>query len=189
MLIQLSGVPGSGKSTLARAIAAGGRSVVVDTDVIKSALLSVGIPVEDAGRATYAAALALAKDLLGQGQSIVLDSPCRYLDLLESGMRVAQAARVPYGFIELTTGDPSILLARLDRRTPKASQVVSSTAAAVGTQWEFGTAEATLTAWQHQLVRPERGLLVLDAALDTAHNLALVNAYLDERQGDSTLEA
>lgn len=181
MLIQLSGVPGSGKSTLARAIAVSRRSVVVDTDVIKSALLSEAIPFGEAGRATYAAALALAGDLLAQAHDVVLDSPCRYPELLESGMTAARTAGVPYGFIELTTDDLPLLLSRLDRRTPRRSQVASSTEPVVGTTWELGTAEATLTAWQHQLVRPERGALTLDAALDVTQHMALVTPYLDER--------
>ena len=78
MLLQLSGVPGTGKSTLARGLAAGLDLVVLDTDVVKSALLSTDVPFAVAGRATYAAVLALAGDLLAQGRSVVIDSPCRY---------------------------------------------------------------------------------------------------------------
>lgn len=141
MLVQLSGVPGCGKSTLARGIAGVTGFVVVDTDVLKSALLGTGVPPGVAGRATYAAALGLARDLLDQGRSVVLDSPCRYQDLLDSGLAIARDAGVRYGFVELWAEDVSILLARLEGRSPRLSQV--ATDPTHGTEWEFGTAEAT----------------------------------------------
>jgi predicted kinase len=186
VLIQMSGVPGSGKSTLARAIAEGGSFVVIDTDVLKSALLSSGVPLSDAGRATYATAVAFAEDLLRQGHGVVLDSPCRYQDLLDSGMAVAEAASVPYAFIELLADDAATLLTRLDRRIPRASQVASSATAAPGTTWEFGSAEATLRAWQRQLVRPPRDSLRLNAADAVSENAARAHAYVADLRAAAT---
>lgn len=144
MLVQLSGVPGSGKSTLARALAEARAMVVLNTDVVKNALLGSEIPMHLAGPATYGAALALAADLLEQGRDVVIDSPCRYRELLEGGLDLAVAASVPYGFIELRTDDPSILLERLDRRKPMVSQVASARDPVQGTAWEFGTPAATV---------------------------------------------
>ena len=181
MLIQLSGVPGSGKSTLARAISVSRGAVVLDTDVLKSALLVEGIALADAGRATYAGTVALAADLLEQGHDVLVDSPCGYPELLAATTAAASAAGVPFAFIELRTDDVGLLLSRLDRRLAKRSQVASATKPAAGTDWEFGTAEATLTTWQQQLVRPERGALTLDAALDPAQQLRLVDEYLSGR--------
>ena len=89
-----------------------------------------------AGRPTYAAALALAADLVAQGRSVVLDSPCRYPQLLAAGQRLARDAGVRYAFIELWASDISALLPRLDRRRPLASQVASSTDPVPGTDWE-----------------------------------------------------
>ena len=172
MLVQLSGVPGSGKSTLARGIARSTGCVVVDTDVLKSALVEGGVPVTDAGRPTYLAALALAGDLLAQGRSVVLDSPCRYPDLLAAGTALARAAGVRYAFIELWATDVTTLLARLDSRSPRVSQVASSTEPVPGTEWELGTPEATLRAWQSQLVRPDGDWLRLDADRPAQANLA-----------------
>ena len=178
MLVQLSGVPGSGKSTLARGIAAATGAVVVDTDVLKSALVDSGIAVADAGRPAYAAALALSADLLAQHRGVVLDSPCRYPELLTAGQRLAGDVGVRYAFVELWASDTSALLPRLDRRVPRASQVASSTAPVPGTAWEFGTPEQTLATWQSQLVRPEQDWLRLDADVSVEANLAEALAYL-----------
>lgn len=165
VLVQLSGVPGSGKSTLARSLSSTLGLVVLDTDVVKSALISGAVPVGDAGPATYVAVLALAEDLLAQGHRVVVDSPCRYPALLESGQALAAAAGVPYRFVELWVEDPAALLPRLDGRVPRPSQVASSSDPVPGTAWELGTAEATLRSWQDQLVRPEAGYVRLDASL------------------------
>jgi predicted kinase len=158
MFLQLSGVPGTGKSTLARGLAAGLDLVVLDTDVVKSALLSTDVPFAAAGRATYAAVLALAGDLLAQGRSVVVDSPCRYVDLLAAGQRVAADAGVPYRLVELWADDPADLLPRLTARDIRQSQVTPAV-----TEWELGTPADTLRGWQEQLVRPESGWLRLDA--------------------------
>jgi predicted kinase len=182
VLIQLSGIPGSGKSALAREIARATGFVVVDTDVLKSALIEGGVPVAASGKATYAAALGIAADLIEQGKSVVLDSPCRYQELLDAGLAIANDAGVRYGFIELWTPDVSAVLMRLDARTPKASQVASATDPAAGTDWEFGTAEATLLSWQEQLMRPEDDWLRLDATLPTEAGLKLARRYLDSPQ-------
>lgn len=178
MLVQLSGVPGSGKSTLARSMAAATGLVVVDTDVLKSSLIGSGVSVTAAGAVTYAAALALARDLLEQGRSVVLDSPCRYEALLDSGQAAAGACGARYAFIELWVADWSVVLDRLDQRSARSSQVASATEPVPGTSWENGTAETTLRAWQAQLVRPGTGSLRLSAESTLEHNVAAALAYL-----------
>ena len=178
MLVQLSGVPGSGKSTLARGLSATAGLVVLDTDVLKSALIDGGVAVAAAGRPAYLAALALAEDLLAQGRSVVVDSPCRYPALLDAGRDIARDAGVRYAFIELWATEVSFLLARLDTRAPRISQVASATDPVAGTEWELGTPEATLRAWQSQLVRPEEDWLRLDAQQPAASILAAALSYL-----------
>ncbi|CUR61697.1 hypothetical protein NOCA1280001 [metagenome] len=113
VLVQLSGVPGSGKSTLARSVAGANGFVVVDTDVLKSSIIDSGVPITAAGRVTYAAALALAQDLLEQGRGVLLDSPCRYQELADLGRQIAHAHGVRYAFIELWVQDWAAVLARL----------------------------------------------------------------------------
>ena len=186
VLVQLSGVPGSGKSTLARGLSAALGLVVLDTDVVKSAMLSRDLGVGAAGPAAYGVALALAADLLAQGHQVVIDSPCRYPALLESGQEVAEAAGVPYRFVELWVDDPVDLLPRLDARVPRPSQVASSSDPVPGTEWEHGTAEATMRAWQDQLVRPRDGYVRLDAALppDELLRAALTGLDRSRRPGD-----
>ena len=179
MLVQLSGVPGSGKSTLAYRIAQATDFVVVNTDVLKSALIGSGVPVSDAGAATYAAALGLASDLIAQGKSVILDSPCRYQELLDAGQSMADDAGVRYALIELWAPDVSVLLPRLDARASRISQVASAMDPVPGTTWEFGTAEATLSGWQEQLLHPLEGWLRLDATHTQAHNLQRALRYLD----------
>ena len=178
MLLQLSGVPGSGKSTLARSVAGATGFVVMDTDVLKTSVIDSGVSIADAGRVTYAAALALAGDLLVQGRGVLLDSPCRYQELLDSGRQVARANGVRYAFVELWVRDWSAVLSRLDARSPRLSQVASATAPVPGTEWEFGTAEETLAAWQTQLVRPAHDWLRLDAESAADLNLSAVLRYL-----------
>lgn len=185
MLVQLSGVPGAGKSTLARSVANATRFVVVDTDVLKSSLIASGVSVAAAGPATYQAPLALAADLLEQGKSVVVDSPCRYTELLNSGIRLAGEAGVRYGFIELRVRDWAVVLARLDARSPRASQVASGSAPVTGTEWEFGTPEATLLAWQEQLVHPGADWLRLQAEAPTKDNLEEALRYLNAEQSPS----
>lgn len=178
MLVQLSGVPGVGKSRLARSIAAASNLVVLDTDVLKSSLIHSHVPVAQAGAVTYAAILAIARDLLEQGQDVLLDSPCRYQELLESGQQIASDHGVRYAFIELWVQDWTTVLARLDARSPMPSQVASATAPVPGTAWEFGTAEETLANWQSQLVRPEHDWLRLAAESASKHNVRAALRYL-----------
>lgn len=173
MLLQLSGVPGTGKSTLARSLAVDLDLVVLDSDVLKSALLSADVSFETAGPATYAAVLAVASDLLAQGRSVVVDSPCRYVELLVSGRRVARQARVPYRLVELWADDPADLLPRLAARAARPSQVTPGAA-----RWELGTPVETLRGWQEQLVRPETGWLRIDALADPSALLAEVREWL-----------
>ncbi len=178
MLVQLSGVPGAGKSTLARAVAEPTGLVVVDTDVVKSSIIASGVSVAHAGPTAYSVALALAQDLLDQGRSALLDSPCRYRRLLDKGSEIARDAGARYAFIELWVHDWTVVLTRLDARVPRVSQVASATAPVPGTDWELGTAEATLQGWQEQLVRPEDDWLRLDAEAPVEDNVAEALRYL-----------
>ncbi len=178
VLVQMSGVPGTGKSTLAAALGDHAGLAVLDTDVVKSALLDHGVPPRVAGAATYGVVLDLAADLLRQGRGVIVDSPCRYRELLDAGQRIAFEASVPYRMVELWADDVRDLLARLDERTPRRSQVASSTSPVADTSWEEGTAQQTLRAWQAQLVRPDEGWLRLDALRPLEVNLAAALAHL-----------
>jgi hypothetical protein len=49
-----------------------------------------------------------------------------------------------------------------------------------GTEWEFGTAEGTLLAWQEQLLHPEDDWLRLDAAEPQEALFAAAMRYLGD---------
>jgi predicted kinase len=122
LLIQMSGVPGAGKSTLARTIGRHTGAVVLDHDVVKTALLEAGVPWPDAGRASYQTLQVLAKSLLDQQHSVVLDSPCLYQDLLDAGLRVAEETGACYRYVECVVDDFSEIDRRLRGRTSLSSQ-------------------------------------------------------------------
>lgn len=133
--------------------------------------------VSGSGKSTLARSIAEATGFVVVDTD-VLDSPCRYPQLLAEASQVARDASVRHAFIELWASDPPALLPRLDHRLPRASQVASSSAPVPGTDWELGTPEKTLSAWQSQLVRPEQDWLRLDAEVSVEANLADALAYL-----------
>lgn len=75
LLILMAGMPGSGKSTLARALGSELGFLVVDKDVILSALLDDDIPEGLAQAAAYRVMFEIGETFLAQGFSTALDSP------------------------------------------------------------------------------------------------------------------
>lgn len=122
-LLQMAGAPGTGKSTLARALAAARTAVVLDNDVIKSAILDAGAEWDLAGAAAYQVLFALAADMLAQGRNVVLDSPSHYPRIPARGMAVAHAGNAEYRFIECLCVDQTELERRLSLRSPRRSQM------------------------------------------------------------------
>ncbi len=116
-LLQMAGLPGSGKSALARLIGRRAGAVVIDKDVLKTAVLEAGI--EDdaaAGGLAYEAFFALAGHLLGQGLSVILDSPSFWDSIPARGTAIAAERQVPYYFIECLCPDHDELARRLADR-------------------------------------------------------------------------
>src|SRR5262245_13950970 len=122
-LLQMAGAPGSGKSTLARSLARLRPAVVLDSDVIKSAVLDAGVAWSAAGPAAYEVLFALAAELLAQGTSVILDSPSHYPQIPSRGLQVARAAGAAYRFIECVCAEEAELEQRLLTRTPLRSQM------------------------------------------------------------------
>lgn len=85
--LQMSGFPGSGKSTLSKCIAKLTGAVIVDHDVVKSALLkslkAKGVEPTVVGGVSYDIEWKLIGFLLEQEHSVILDSPCLYEGMLE----------------------------------------------------------------------------------------------------------
>lgn len=124
--LQMSGYPGSGKSTLARAISKITGAIVVDHDIVKSALLeSVESYIDPkiAGKISYHIDWALVDFHLSQGQSVIMDSPCLYTELLEKGTELSEKHHAAYKYIECLLGDVNELDNRLKTRKRMISQI------------------------------------------------------------------
>lgn len=177
-LIQLAGAPGSGKSTLARELAKRYDAVVLDTDVVKTALLDAGVPWGMAGKAGYNVLFALADDMLGNGRGVVIDSPSHYETIPARGMELAQRHGVAYRFVECVCADVAELQRRLTSRTARRSQVPEIGALPAGADAPSPAVRLGEHKWQ--TYGPPGGHLVLDTgqALDRA--LAEAVRYVGE---------
>lgn len=127
--LQMSGYPGSGKSTLARQLAKRTGAVVIDHDIVKSALLQAGSALSSldpkaVGGVAYEVDWALVDQQLAAGHSVILDSPCLYRPLLAKGQELAAKHGVSYKYIECLLGDQHERHRRLQTRTRLPSQVV-----------------------------------------------------------------
>jgi predicted kinase len=165
LLLQMSGVPGAGKSSIARALARARQLVVVDHDVVKTALLDGGVSFAEAGPVSYRVVVSLADDLLAQGHGVVIDSPCLYDELLWSGQQLADRHRAAYRYIECVVGDVALLDQRLRARTPMRSQrpsVDDPPCDVPGVAGADGAAQ--FRAWSAGMKRPRVGYLRLDTA-------------------------
>ena len=120
-LLQMAGMPGSGKSSLARVIGKRTSAVVLDKDVLKTAVLAVEANDQRAGMTAYETFFALAGHLLGQGWSVVLDSPSFWESIPTKGTAIAAERHVPYYFIECICPDRDELARRLRERPRLAS--------------------------------------------------------------------
>lgn len=125
--IQMSGFPGSGKSTLARGIAKETGAVVIDHDIVKSALLQ---SIEDApidaklsGEIAYNIDWSLIDFQMSQGHSVIFDSPCLYEEMVEKGTFLAQKYNVKYKYIECLIDDSTVINFRLKNRSRMISQI------------------------------------------------------------------
>ena len=90
-IIQMHGYPGSGKSAIARALGPALPAVVLDNDVIKSALMRTGTAAADVGPPAHEVMRALAARLLDDGSSVILDTPCFWPVIEIEGRTLAAA--------------------------------------------------------------------------------------------------
>jgi predicted kinase len=122
LVIQMHGEPGSGKSTVAAELAARIGAVVLDKDVIKAALLRVGIAEKEAASGAYEVFFAQARALAEAGQSIVLDNPVYWETVESRWLEIADEAGSPRILIECVCPDDSELERRLSTREALESQ-------------------------------------------------------------------
>ncbi|MCW1240954.1 AAA family ATPase [Bacillus pretiosus] len=125
--LQMSGFPGSGKSTVSRHIAKLTGAVIVNHDVLKSALLQSlemkGVESTIVGGVSYDVEWALLDSYLGQGHSVILDSPCLYEDMVEKGIKLSNKHGVKYKYIECYLNDMEEINNRLQTRKRMVSQI------------------------------------------------------------------
>lgn len=115
-VVQMHGEPGAGKSTLARAIGAALPAVVIDKDIISSALLKGGLARGSVGPASYEALWDLASSVLSQGYSVVIDSPAFWVSIQQRGPGIARRHGARYRMVEVFVDDTSEVERRLAAR-------------------------------------------------------------------------
>jgi predicted kinase len=121
IVVQMHGEPGSGKSTLARALAPRISAVVLDKDIIKSAILRGGAGEQLAGPTAYEVYFELAEDLVRQGRSIILDNPVFWPRVEERWLALSAEAGCPPLLIECVCADRDELVRRLATRNGRES--------------------------------------------------------------------
>lgn len=125
--LQMAGFPGAGKSTLAKQIAKLTGAVIVDHDVVKSALLNSlndrSFDNQMAGKISYDIDWSLVDFYLSQGQSTILDSPCFYSEMVEKGVHLSEKHKVDYKYVECYVNDSKEINSRLANRERMVSQI------------------------------------------------------------------
>jgi len=180
-LIQMSGCPGSGKSTIARAIGRRIGAIVLDHDVLKSALLKNGVETQKAGGASYGSLRALAGSILEQGFSVILDHPCYYDQILHGGMQVAERTAAAYRYIECVIDDLEEIRRRLKNRQSLPSQLNDIT---VPDQYwdQSGSGADLFQKWICDMKRPTHSYLKIDTALPLSQCLESICNFLDRSE-------
>jgi predicted kinase len=125
--LQMSGFPGSGKSTLARRISKMTGAVIIDHDIVKSALLNSSeaenLNSNVAGKIAYDIDWSLVDFHLSQGHSTILDSPCFYSEMVEKGVSLSEKHNANYKYVECYLNEMKEIQHRLKNRTPMISQI------------------------------------------------------------------
>lgn len=125
--LQMSGFPGSGKSTLARFIAKSTGAIIIDHDIVKSALLEsiegTNIDFKVAGKISYHIDWSLIEFYLAQGHDVILDSPCLYSEMIDRGSALSKKYNAKYKYIECHLNDIHEINTRLKKRQRMISQI------------------------------------------------------------------
>ncbi|MDB5084053.1 MAG: hypothetical protein JWN30_939 [Bacilli bacterium] len=124
--LQMSGFPGSRKSTLARQIAKSTKAIVIDHDVVKTALLESldnDMDPKRVGGVSYNIEWSLIEFYLSQEHNVILDSPCLYEELVNRGTSLAEKYTAKYKYVECVLDDIHELNNRLKNRKRMISQI------------------------------------------------------------------
>ncbi|PED10181.1 AAA family ATPase [Bacillus pseudomycoides] len=169
----MSGFPGSGKSTLSRRIAKSTGAIVIDHDIVKTALLESletrQIETTDAGGISYEIEWALIDFHLSQGHSVILDSPCLYTEMLEKGMKLSKKYNVKYKYVECYLNNIEEINNRLKKRKRMISQI------------EKVESEETFKKWLDGSKRPsDFTYLIVDSGKPLEDYIDKVMVYMNE---------
>ncbi|KFY43348.1 hypothetical protein V495_04010 [Pseudogymnoascus sp. VKM F-4514 (FW-929)] len=161
----MSGAPGSGKSTIARLLGQSIGAVVIDHDVLRSALLENNLQFSEAAKNAYELQWALALDVMKQGLSVIIDSTCNFQVVLDRGSELAKIQGYQYWYVECQVRDIDLLDRRLRSRVPMTSQRTgvdcAPAAAVVNGIGEKEDAGATFKRWIENPCRPEGKYIVI----------------------------
>ncbi|WP_344231692.1 ATP-binding protein [Kribbella hippodromi] len=174
----MSGVPGAGKSTVAAYVGRVYGAVVVDYDVIKSAVLDAGFGLGESTKAAYEVMYAQSRHVLRQGLDVVMDSPCFWPRILDEGMAIAGECGATYRYIECQLADLTVLDERLRQRVRLRThrRGVGHPPVDVGDELEDG--EAFYRGAIDRVRRPAEGYLQLNMERPLSEVLPEVDAYL-----------
>ncbi|MET1013636.1 MAG: AAA family ATPase [Paenisporosarcina sp.] len=169
--LQMSGFPGAGKSTLAKQISKLTGAVIVDHDVVKSALLKSlndhSFDHQMAGKISYDIDWSLIDFYLSQGQNTILDSPCFYSEMVEKGVRLSEKHKVEYKYVECYLNDSTLIKSRLANRDRMLSQI------------ENIASEEAFNEWVNKSKKPlEHECLRVDSSMPIENYLEDVLNYL-----------
>jgi len=163
--VQMSGAPGAGKTAVARPLGARLGAVIIDFDVVKSALLDGAVEYAAAGPLAYRVVWAIAQDVASLHQSLIVDSPCYYDEILERGQAIARAAGMRYRYVECVVDD----LDEIDRRLKSRRRLRSQRGALDAPPRDLGadpgeTGAALFCEWIANMKRPGANALRLDTS-------------------------
>jgi len=131
----MAGFPGSGKSTLSREIAKRTGCIIIDHDIVKSALLNTidefSIDEKLSGNISYNIDWSLVDFHLSQGLNVILDSPCFYEEMVDKGTILTEKYNVKYKYIECYLDDFKEINYRLKNRDRMVSQIAEIKSEAV----------------------------------------------------------
>jgi predicted kinase len=167
-VIQMSGAPGSGKSATAGMLRDSlDGAVIIDHDVLKSALLEEDIAIDQAAKHAYRLQERLAELFAEQGYSVIIDSTCNYQSVLDRAISLAEQYESIFWYVECRVKDVDLLDQRLRARDPKRSQRTGVNCPPPDDP-TFGTSDhakslARFDQWINHPCKPESRIIVVDS--------------------------
>jgi predicted kinase len=167
-VIQMSGAPGSGKSTIACMLKDSlDGAVIIDHDVLKSALLEDDIAIDQAAKHAYRLQGRLAELFVEQDHSVIIDSTCNYQSVLDRAISLAERYGSMFWYVECRVEDVDLLDQRLRARQSKRSQRTGvncppSDDPTSGTS-KYAESRARFHQWINNPCRPESRIIFVDS--------------------------